>query len=108
MDIEKFLENLSAQEYAELEKYILDKKKERENSGLKILDFIEANKNNMSVRVKKVLLLAAETDIYVKNLNRAKLHRYRYIGAKTLTELEFLLSENMIDRTYFFKKYILE
>ena len=28
MDIEKFLENLSAQEYAELEKYILDKKKE--------------------------------------------------------------------------------
>ena len=108
MDIENFIENLSAQEYAELEKYILDKKKERENSGLKILDFIEANKYNMSVKVKNVLLKAAETDIYVKNLNRAKLQRYRYTGAKTLTELEILLRENMIDRTYFFQKYILE
>ena len=108
MDIEKFLENLSAQEYAELEKYILDKKTERENAELKILDFIEANKYNMSVRVKKALLQAAETDIYVKNLNRTKLQRYRYIGAKTLTELEFLLSENMIDRTYYFQKYFLE
>ena len=108
MDIEKFLENLSEQEYKELEKYILDKKKERENTGLKILDFIDANKYNMSVKVKKTLLQAAETDIYVKNLNRTKLQRYRFTGAKTLTELEILLRENMIDRTYFFKKYILE
>ncbi len=106
MDIEKFLESLSKQEYIELEKIVLDKKIEFENAELKILDFIETNKNDMSFKVKNALLYEANKEIYINKINKARMLSYKSIGAKTLTELEWLLRKNNIDTTYFFQKYI--
>jgi hypothetical protein len=101
MDIKELIESLSEQEYTELEKIVLCKIEERENAEIKIIDFIEANKYDMSVRVKNALLRAADEDVYVKKLKRAKMRKYENVGAKTITELEWLLHTKKVDNRYF-------
>ena len=101
MDIKELVESLSEQEYTELEKIVLCKIEERENAEIKIIDFIEANKYDMSVRVKNALLRAADEDVYVKKLKRVKMRKYENVGAKTITELGWLLHTKKVDIRYF-------
>jgi hypothetical protein len=59
MNLNIFIESLSSEEYAALEEKVLQIKAKRENSGLKIVDFIEAN-FDMSPRLIKLLKQEAE------------------------------------------------
>ncbi len=106
MNLNIFFESLSSEEYAALEEKVLQIKAKRENSGLKIVDFIEAN-FDMSPRLIKLLKQEAEEVIYVNKLFKAKLKKYKQIGGLTLSELEFYFNKHHID-TYYYNYGIVE
>ncbi len=103
MDLKTFVNNLSEKEFSELIDLVEFRKNNTPNI-ITITDFIEEYKFEISPRLLSLLKKEAKETKYVNRLLRAKLHRYKTIGSRTIMELEFLLRKANIDSTYFYSQ----
>ena len=79
-----------------LEKIVLKRKAIKEETVHRIIELIETNKLEMSVRVSNVLKHLAPEYEYVEHLNKAILHQQRNFGLKSINEIEKLMKTNNI------------
>lgn len=100
MDLENFITNLSEEDFLQVVKFI-EKRKAISQNRMKLIDFIEILKYELSPKLKKLLLQEAKEIEYVDQLLRAKLLRHRTIGMKSMTELEHYFRRFNIEPYYF-------
>ena len=100
MELKDFVNNLSEKEFSELID-LVELRKSKTTNLMTIEEFIEDYKFEISPRLLSLLKKEAKETIYVNRLLKAKLHRYKTIGSRTIMELEFLLRKANIDLKYF-------
>lgn len=103
MDLKDFVTNLSEKEFSELVD-LVELRKSKTTNIMTIEEFIEEYKFEISHRLLSLLKKEAKETKYVNRLLRAKLHRYKTIGSRTIMELQLLLRKANIDSTYFYSQ----
>ena len=100
MDLENFINDLSEEDFLYVIK-LVEHRKTISNNKMKITDFIEKLKFELSPKLNKLLLQEAKETIFVNRLLKAKLLRHRTIGMKSMNELQYYFKKFNIDTTYF-------
>jgi hypothetical protein len=98
MKIKEFIDNLSIQEYNELEQIVLRKLEEKDAARLRILAFIKENEHDISRRITNGLYRAADEVVYFDLLTYKRLLSYEQVGKKSLTDFEQFLKGKGYDR----------
>ncbi len=122
MNIKKFLESLTINEYNDLEDIIitrLKKQEEKEDDSqsfeinikpkkynskrIKITDFMEKHKSEIPLKVFWALRFYSEKSIYLDKLNREKIIQYKGMGKHFITFLDKIMEAGGYDTKNYYK-----